>query len=49
MKMVVAHQTHNICGRTTRAESCERILELLFEAKGVKMPGRYPWAAKATP
>jgi hypothetical protein len=42
-------QTHNIYGRTTRADSYERILELLFEAKGVKMPGPYPWASKATP
>jgi CubicO group peptidase (beta-lactamase class C family) len=49
LQMVVAHKTHNIYGRTTRADSYERILELLLEAKGVKMPGPYPWASKSTP
>ncbi|MFB3853824.1 MAG: serine hydrolase domain-containing protein [Vicinamibacterales bacterium] len=43
-QLVVAHKTNNVYGRTTSWESWERILELLFEAKGVKMPGPYPWA-----
>jgi CubicO group peptidase (beta-lactamase class C family) len=45
--LVLAHKTHNIYQRPTRRESFERIIELLFEAKGVKMPGPYPWK-KAT-
>src|SRR5262245_3812005 len=48
LQLVVAHKTHNIYGRTTNAESWQRIIELLFEAKGVKMPGAYPWASKST-
>ncbi len=43
LELVIAHKTHNIYRRATRRESYERILELLFEAKGVKMPGPYPW------
>jgi len=43
LELVVAHKTHNIYRRTTSWESYERIIELLFEAKGVKMPGPYPW------
>lgn len=46
--LVVAHKTHNIYGRSTRAESWQRIIELLFEAKGVKMPGPYPWAVRSS-
>lgn len=42
-RLVVAHKTNNVYGRTTSWESWERIIELLFEAKGVKMPGPYPW------
>lgn len=37
VNLVVAHKTHNIYGRTTSAASWQRIIELLFEAKGVKM------------
>lgn len=43
-QLVIAHKTHNIYQRTTSWESYERTIELLFEAKGVKMPGPYPWA-----
>ncbi len=43
-RLVVAHKTNNVYGRTTSWESWQRIIELLFEAKGVKMPGPYPWA-----
>lgn len=46
--LVVAHKTHNIYGRSTRSESWQRIIELLFEAKGVKMPGPYPWVARSS-
>lgn len=43
LDLILAHKTHNIYRRRTSWESFERILELLFEAKGVKMPGPYPW------
>jgi CubicO group peptidase (beta-lactamase class C family) len=43
LNLVLAHKTHNIYRRSTRWESFERIIELLFEAKGVTMPGPYPW------
>ena len=43
LDLVLAHKTHNIYQRPTREESFERIVELLFEAKGVAMPGPYPW------
>lgn len=45
LDLVVAHKTHNIYRRSTRRESYERIVELLFEAKGVAMPGPFPWKA----
>ena len=45
INLVVAHKTNNIYGRSTSAESWQRILELVLEAKGVKMPGPYPWAS----
>ncbi len=45
--LVVAHKTNNIYGRQTSTESWQRIIELVLEAKGVKMPGPYPWAPKA--
>lgn len=44
--IVVAHKTNNIYGRSTATESWERILEFVLDAKGVKLPGSYPWAAK---
>jgi CubicO group peptidase (beta-lactamase class C family) len=43
LNLVIAHKTHNIYRRTTSWKSYEGIIELLFEAKGVKMPGPYPW------
>jgi CubicO group peptidase (beta-lactamase class C family) len=48
LDLVIAHKTHNIYERPTRFESYERILELLFEAKGVKMPGPFPWSQSVT-
>jgi CubicO group peptidase (beta-lactamase class C family) len=48
LDLVVAHKTHNIYGRATSTASWQRILELLFEAKGVRVTGPYPWAARAT-
>lgn len=46
LDLVIAHKTHNIYQRATSWESFERMLELLFEAKGVTIPGPYPWAAQ---
>lgn len=43
LDLVLAHKTHNIYRRSTRWESFEQIIELLFEANGVSMPGPYPW------
>jgi CubicO group peptidase (beta-lactamase class C family) len=48
VNLVVAHKTHNIYGRSTSTASWQRIIELLFEAKGVKMAEPYPWVAKST-
>lgn len=48
LQMVVAHKTHNIYGRATSTASWQRIIELLFEAKGVKMTEPFPWASKTT-
>lgn len=44
LNLVVAHKTNNIYERSTRSQSWERILELVLEAKGVKIGGPYPWA-----
>lgn len=41
--LVIAHKTNAIYARTTSGESFERFVELLFEARGVRMPGPYPW------
>ena len=46
--MVVAHKTNNIYGRSTSTASWQRIIELLMEAKGVKMTDPYPWATRTT-
>ena len=46
--VLIAHKTHNIYGRSTSAASWQRIIELLFEAKGVKMTEPYPWAPRST-
>jgi hypothetical protein len=45
---VLAHKTHDIYRGSTSSESVERILELLFEAKGVAMPGPNPRASLRT-
>lgn len=47
LNLVIAHKTHNIYGRSTSAASWERIIELLLEAKGVKMAESYPWTKTA--
>ncbi|MEW6322575.1 MAG: serine hydrolase [Acidobacteriota bacterium] len=44
LQLVIAHKTHNIYGRSTSRESWEGIIERLFAARGVTMPGPYPWA-----
>ncbi len=44
LHLVIAHKTHNIYGRSTARESWEGIIERLFEARGIAMPGPYPWA-----
>ncbi|MDA1095461.1 MAG: serine hydrolase [Acidobacteria bacterium] len=43
INLVVALKTNNIYERTTGRQSWQRILELVLEAKGVKMAGPYPW------
>lgn len=43
LDLVVAHKTDSVYGRTTSWESWHRMLELLFEARGVEMQGPYPW------
>jgi CubicO group peptidase (beta-lactamase class C family) len=43
--LVIAHKTNSVYGRTTSWASWQRLIELLFEARGVEMPGGYPWAA----
>jgi CubicO group peptidase (beta-lactamase class C family) len=48
LDLVIAHKTHNVYQRATSWAMYERILELLFEAKGVAMPGPYPWTKAAT-
>lgn len=48
LDLVLAHKTNNIYGRSTSSQSWQRIIELLFEAKGVKMPGAYPWAVTSS-
>ena len=48
LNLVVAHKTNNIYGRSTSAASWQRIIELLCDAKGVKMSDPYPWASKST-
>ena len=41
--LVIAHKTNSVYGRTTSWASFERMIELLFQAKGVEMTGPYPW------
>lgn len=44
LDLVVAHKTNSVYRRTTTWASWQRMLELLFEARGVEMEGSYPWA-----
>lgn len=41
--LVVAVKTNSVYGRTMTWESWERMLERVLEARGVQMPGPYPW------
>jgi CubicO group peptidase (beta-lactamase class C family) len=41
--LVIAHKTNSVYRRTTSWGSYERLIELLFEAKGVEMEGPFPW------
>jgi CubicO group peptidase (beta-lactamase class C family) len=43
LDLVIAHKTNSVYGRTTSWASWHRMIELLFEARGVEMPGPYPW------
>ncbi len=43
LDMVIAHKTNSVYGRTTSWESWQRMIELLFDARGVRMSGPYPW------
>jgi len=43
LDLVVAHKTNSVYGRTTSWESWHRMLELLFEARGVEVEAPYPW------
>ena len=43
LDLVIAHKTKSAYGRTTRWRSWQRLVELLFEARGVEMSGGYPW------
>ena len=41
--LVITHKTNRVYGRTTSWDSWHRMIELLFEARGIAMPGPYPW------
>lgn len=41
--LVIAHKTNSVYRRTTSWSSFERLIELLFEARGVEMEGPFPW------
>jgi len=43
LNLVIAHKTNDIYQRETSWESYERIIELLFEARGMELTGSYPW------
>ena len=43
LDLVLAHKTNNVYRRRTAWASVERIIESLFEAKQVEMPGPFPW------
>ncbi len=42
LDLVLAHKTNSVYGRTTSWESYERLIELLFDAKGVLDGGALP-------
>lgn len=44
LDLVLAHKTNSVYGRTTSWDSWHRLIELLFQAKGVEMSMPYPWA-----
>ena len=46
LDLVIAHKTKSAYGRTTSWSSWQRLVELLFDAHGVEMPGPYPWAGE---
>ncbi|MDX1646120.1 MAG: serine hydrolase [Longimicrobiales bacterium] len=43
LDLVLAHKTHSVYERTTAWGSWQRAIELLFDARGIEMPGPYPW------
>jgi CubicO group peptidase (beta-lactamase class C family) len=43
LDLVIAHKTNSVYDRTTSWESWQRMVELVFDAGGVEMPGPYPW------
>lgn len=44
LDLVIAHKTNSVYDRTTSWESWHRMIELLFEARGVRMEAPFPWA-----
>ena len=46
LDLVIAHKTKSAYGRTTSWSSWQRLVELLFQAHGVEMPGPFPWASE---
>lgn len=43
LDLVIAHKTNSVYGRTTSWSSWQRTIELLFDAKGVRPDGPWPW------
>lgn len=43
LDLVIAHKTNSVYRRTTSWQSWQRMMELLFEARGVEMAEPYPW------
>ncbi len=41
--LVIAHKTNSVYGRTTSWSSYERLIELLFQARGIQVEGDFPW------
>jgi CubicO group peptidase (beta-lactamase class C family) len=41
--LVISVKTNSVYGRTMSWESWERMMELLFEARGIAPAGPYPW------